>query len=459
MSEKRPSSKVSRIKTSRIERRMALATAGMVAGARLARESAFNLFATESTRRRRQVKVLGEQARFLVAELGKLKGSVVKIGQMMALYGEHFLPEEVTRALHTLEDQTVAMSWDAISPVLQAELGKQKLAQLEIEPDPVAAASLGQVHRARLKSDGQQFSIKVQYPGIAEAIDSDLEAVASLLRLAKLVSRTREFEDWLGELRLLLHREVDYRAEAEATERFRRRLMNDRRFVVPRVFPQYSTARVLTTSWENGFAVNSADVATLPQERRNGIAAAARDLLLAELMEWGELQTDPNFGNYRVRPARDRRAADKLVLLDFGAVRQYSDPFLAALREIIIGAYRQNHEQIIRGAINIGFMDAAMPKRELNSFARLCVELLEPLASDFEGRSKAVLNQEGAYCWKDSDLPRRIVKKARNSAFSHHFSVPPKEIIFINRKLVGVYTMLAVLAAELDSRDCLGRYR
>jgi predicted unusual protein kinase regulating ubiquinone biosynthesis (AarF/ABC1/UbiB family) len=458
MSKKRPVPTVSRIKTSRIERRLALAGASMVAGARLAGESAFNLFSTESTRQQRQAKALGKQARFLAAELGKLKGSVVKIGQMMALYGEHFLPDEVTRALHTLEDQTVAMSWKAISPVLQAELGKQKLAHLEIEQEPVAAASLGQVHRARRKSDGKQLGIKVQYPGIAEAIDSDLEAVASLLRLAKLVSRTREFEDWLGELRFLLHREVNYRAEAEATERFRRRLRNDRRFVVPKVFPEYSTARVLTTSWEKGFAVNSPEVLALPLERRNGITAAARDLLLAELMEWGELQTDPNFGNYRVRPARDRRATDKLVLLDFGAVQQYSGPFLAALREVVLGAYRQDHEQIIRGAIDLGFMNADMPKRELNSFARLCVELLEPLTSDFEGRAKAVLNRQGAYCWKESDLPRRIVKKARNSAFSHHFSVPPKEIIFINRKLVGVYTMLAVLGAELDSRNSLGRY-
>src|SRR5699024_3342324 len=108
-------------------------------------------------------------------------------GQVMALYGEHFLPEEVTTALHTLEDQTTSLEWPAIERVLKAELGDEKLAQLDIDPDPIGAASLGQVHRAVRRSDGLELVLKIQYPGVADAVDSDLNAVAQILKMARLV--------------------------------------------------------------------------------------------------------------------------------------------------------------------------------------------------------------------------------------------------------------------------------
>lgn len=101
-----------------------------------------------------------------------MKGSVVKIGQMMALFGEHFLPEEVTEALHTLENSTTALEWPAVEKHLRQQLGSVKLAELEVDPQPLGAASLGQVHRARRKSDGAELALKIQYPGVANAIDS-----------------------------------------------------------------------------------------------------------------------------------------------------------------------------------------------------------------------------------------------------------------------------------------------
>src|SRR5690606_38761191 len=138
-----------------------LTKAGLFAGTRMATHMATNLFASKDTREARKKDMMSKQARFLVEELGKLKGSVVKIGQVMALYGEHFLPEEVTEALHTLEDQTTSLEWATIERALIQELGEQRLAELDIDPEPIGAASLGQVHRARRRSDGLEICLKV----------------------------------------------------------------------------------------------------------------------------------------------------------------------------------------------------------------------------------------------------------------------------------------------------------
>src|SRR5690554_7605020 len=146
---------VARIKTGSFERRLSLTKAGLLAGTRMGMHFTANLFTNKESKAERQKQMLSRQAQYLVEELGHLKGSVVKIGQMMALYGEHFLPEEVTEALHTLEDQTVALEWPAIERVLKAEIGADRLAELEVDPEPIGAASLGQVHRAVRRKSGR----------------------------------------------------------------------------------------------------------------------------------------------------------------------------------------------------------------------------------------------------------------------------------------------------------------
>src|SRR5690554_2888856 len=117
---------VARIKTGSFERRLSLTKAGLMAGTRMGMHFTTNIFSSKEAKAERHKQMLSRQARYLVEELGNLKGSVVKIGQMMALYGEHFLPEEVTEALHTLEDRTVALEWPAIEGALRRELGEER---------------------------------------------------------------------------------------------------------------------------------------------------------------------------------------------------------------------------------------------------------------------------------------------------------------------------------------------
>jgi predicted unusual protein kinase regulating ubiquinone biosynthesis (AarF/ABC1/UbiB family) len=197
---------VKRIKTGSIERRFSMAKAGFLAGSRLASKSAGSyvfdrLLLDKDQREKKQKAILSEQAQWLVDELGQLKGSIVKVGQMMALFGEHFLPPEITDALHTLEDDTTAVSWSSLEPHLKKQLGTKRYAELEVDPVPLAAASLGQVHKALHKESGRMLCLKIQYPGVAEAIDSDLDMLVQLLRVTRMVPITREFKSWLDEVR------------------------------------------------------------------------------------------------------------------------------------------------------------------------------------------------------------------------------------------------------------------
>lgn len=457
MTIKKTPDKVSRIKTGSFERRLSLTRAGLFAGTRMASHMATNWFGSRESRDERHREMLSKQARYLVRELGDLKGSVVKIGQVMALYGEHFLPPEVTEALHTLEDQTSALEWSVIEDTLKAELGEGRLAQLDIEEEPIGTASLAQVHRARCRTNGLEVCLKVQYPGVARAVDSDLDSVAQLLRLARVVSLGPDFDEWLEEVRAMMHREVDYELEARTTESFREKLSGDSRFVVPRVLPEFSNARVMTSTYEPGHSLTSSTVQGLPLERRSALGEAALSLFLSELFLWGEIQTDPNFGNYRIRLGDDGQP-DQIVLLDFGAVQRYDETFLDPVRRMIQASYERDLDAVIEGGIELRFMDRSWPEDILHRFGEVCMAVLEPLSPASVEKPDYALNAQGQYRWKQSDLPSRVARQATRSAISRYFRVPPREFIFLNRKLVGVYTFIAVLCSEFDGEPILRRY-
>ncbi|MCB1848236.1 MAG: AarF/ABC1/UbiB kinase family protein, partial [Halieaceae bacterium] len=205
------------LKRSAIPRGLSVSLAGIRAGGALAMDSAMQKLrgrggaGEESEFARRE-------ARRFVAELGKLKGTYVKIGQMMALMGEHFLPPALAEAMHDLGDQTQPLPWESVAPVLRASLG-ERFAELEIEREALAAASLAQVHVARIRASGEKICLKVQYPGLAEVIDSDFDAVVRMLVLARWVQAGRDLDDWLESMRHHLHNEIDYRREATLTLR------------------------------------------------------------------------------------------------------------------------------------------------------------------------------------------------------------------------------------------------
>lgn len=445
------SEKLQQLKTGGFERRWSLAKASIVAGTRFATASASTLFSDEATRDAKRRQSLAEQAEYLVNEMGKLKGSIVKIGQMMALYGEHFLPEEVTRAFHQLNDKTVALDWSVISKHILHELGEKRFNELVIDEEPLGAASLAQVHRARRKSDGTELVLKVQYPGVAEAIDSDLNLVAQMMRLARIAPQTREFEEWLEEVKMMMHREVNYPQELETTRLFHSYLADDERYIVPKVYSEYSTPRILAMSYEHGVPINSNAIMTLSQERRNKLAYASLEICCREMFEWGEMQTDPNFGNYLVRLGDGSSIPDKIILLDFGAVRDFPDDLMTLARTLTKASVLKQRDVLVSSMKGFSFFDE-MNLDNKQKIAELCLLAVEPF-TDLTEVSQEILDEHGHYMWAKSNLHKRVLIQGAKAAANKNFSVPPKEFMFISRKFMGAYTFMTVIDARIYAFD------
>ncbi|MBC9228560.1 AarF/ABC1/UbiB kinase family protein [bacterium SPL81] len=450
--------KLKNLKTSSVDRRLSIAKASLLAGTRWATASATSIFSSEAEKEKKRKKVMAEQAHYLVSEIGKLKGSIVKIGQMMALYGEHFLPEEITQALNTLNNQTVALAWPGIKTHLQEQLGA-KLDELTIDHEPIGTASLAQVHRATRKSDGLELVLKIQYPGVAEAIDSDMNLFKNMLKLTRMVPQTREFDQWFDEVREMMHREVDYGIEAATTRRFAERLKDDPRYVVPEIVEEFCADKVLCMTFERGVPINSPVMLSLPQERRNQLGEASLEIAVRELFEWGEMQTDPNFGNYLVRLGNGDDVKDKIVLLDFGAIRQFDNNLLTVARNLIHAGYDHDKNAMVKAMTGYEFFDG-MPESIKPGMADVFLIATEAFScpSNNPDIPVGVMDEQDRYDWKKSQLHSRVMQQAAQSMASRYFSVPPKEFMFISRKFIGAYTFMTVIEAKTNVRKMIRQF-
>lgn len=434
-------------------RGLAVSLAGLRAGGAYALGSALSRVRGEDD----DGQLMRREAKRFVAELGKLKGSYVKIGQMLALFGEHFLPPALTEALHDLDSQTEPLPWPQVEEQLRSSLGS-RFEELEIDPQPLAAASLAQVHRARRRGSDEELVLKVQYPGLAEVIDTDFDAVVRMLTLARWLRAGRDLDDWLADMRQQLHNEIDYAREAAMTRDARERVQADTvlksRYHVPAVYDDLCTDTVLALEYVDGLRVTQSDVAQLPQKRRDALAAAMLELFFIELYQWGTLQTDPNFGNYLIE---SRRRSDRLVLLDFGSTLRCDDRFLRDFGAAIAAGQVGDREALVASLTGLGCLPEDATQFARDSFSEFCEMLLEPLRPPAE-LPQEFLNERGEYCWGRSRLMQRVGKHAASSAATRHFATPSRDFALIVRKLSGVFTFITVLDAQFNAHDMVHRY-
>lgn len=455
------SKKSSTIRQGSFGRGLAVSLAGLRAGGAFAIDGALQRLRPggEQEEPTTDSPFIRKEARRFVAELGRLKGTYVKIGQMFALLGEHFLPRALTAALQELNAATEPLPWEEIEPQLRASLGK-RLTELEVEHEALAAASLAQVHRATVIATGEQICLKVQYPGLREVIDSDFDAVVRMLLLARWIKAGRELDDWLESMRAHLHQEIDYRHEAQMGDTVAELVARDTAspggspYYVPKRFPRYCSDDVLALEYIDGWQVNRPQVAALSQRRRNALGRSMLELFFHELYRWGVLQTDPNFGNYLVRSGA---RSDELVLLDFGSTLSCDKTFLRHLGNAIAAGQEQDREALLESLIGLGCLDANSSAYARESFTEFCMGLLEPLRPAAE-LPREYLNAKGEYRWGKSHLLRRAGKTAASSAASLDFATPTRDFALIARKLTGVYTFIAVLDAEFNAHDLVRRH-
>lgn len=439
----KPKKKLTGLKTGSVSRSISIAKLGFQAGAKAASHALTGIFNSKAAQKIRKQAYVLEQIALLTAELGKLKGSLMKAGQMLSVYGEHFLPPEANQVLKALQSDSPPLEWAEIRKVLVRQLGKDRLALLEIEEEAYAAASLGQVHRARVKKTGEEIVLKVQYPGVDDAIDGDLKALRRILSITDWLPNLPGTDDLFAEIRSMLRRELDYELELKTLEFFREALRDDPRYVLPCPLPEFSAKRVIAMSFEPGSTVDSEEVAALSQERRNALATNAMDLYLRELFEWNKMQTDPHFGNYRVRIGKK---SDQLVLYDYGAVREISPDFLLRYRHMLGGLFRGDRAEFELGAAKMGVLHRDDPQELKDLFYELCSAITEPFSA------------EGNYDWKKNDLPQRVSKVSWEIVRKFPLRAPPREVVFLDRKMIGMFTFLSVLGARISARELLRPY-
>ena len=374
-------------------------------------------------------------ARRLAARLARLRGAAMKIGQLVSLQGEDVLPSEFAKALAVLRAQAAPMPLQQLRRMLGREYGKgweQRFSTFDYEP--IAAASIGQVHRATTL-DGRDLALKIQYPGVARSIASDVDNVAALLRLFNLLPLELDVGGLAAEAKRQLAQEADYLSEARFLERYARLVANEQALLVPRVHWDLTTSRVMAMDFVEGEPLDVLDDA--PQARRDAVGSLLERLLFRELFEFRVMQTDPNFANYLYLPASGR-----VALLDFGATQRFGTAFVANYARITRAVINGDRAAVAREAIRIGYAAADDNPERLQAVVDVIFLVCEPL------------RYSGRYDFPKSDLPSRVGELGFDLTFRRGLlRSPPPETMFLHRKLVGSYLLLARIGARVDARE------
>jgi len=376
-------------------------------------------------------------AKRLAERLARLRGAAMKIGQLVSMQGEEMLPAEFAQALSVLRSQATPMPQQQLRRVLGREYGagwERRFTAFDHEP--VAAASIGQVHRATT-ADGRDLALKIQYPGVSRSIASDVDNVAALLRLFNLLPLDLDVDGIADEAKRQLMQEADYLSEAGFLEHFGALLADEPTLLVPRVHRDLTTTRILAMDFIEAAPLDV--LISAPQNLRNAIGTVLERLLFRELFEFRTVQTDPNFANYLYQ-ARSGR----LVLLDFGATRHFDTEVVANYARISRAVIDGHRDAVAREALRIGYATADDPPERIEAVVDMCLLACEPL------------RHVGRYDFGASDLPVRMRDLGFELAIRQRLlRPPPPETMFLHRKLVGSYLLLARLGARVDARSLI----
>ena len=368
-------------------------------------------------------------------QLAQMRGAAMKLGQLLSMDAGDLLPPELAEIFARLRADATAMPMSQVVAVLGANWGEGWDRHFQrFSFTPVAAASIGQVHLAQTR-DGRHLAIKIQYPGVRRSIDSDVDNVATLLRISGLLPGSLNIEPLLREAKSQLHAEADYLCEADYLRRYGALLADAGEFLLPEVHAELTTGSVLAMSRVDGVPVES--LSDAPQAERDRVARLLMALLLRELFEFRLIQTDPNFANYRYDSATGR-----LILLDFGATRPYPDVMVEAYRRLMTAAIACDGPAMSAAAMAIGYFQAGIPAHQREAVLKLFALACEPM------------RHAGAYDFGHSDLAARIRDAGMALSTDRDlWHTPPADSIFLHRKIGGLYLLAARLKARVNVRE------
>lgn len=370
-------------------------------------------------------------------QLAKMRGAAMKVGQLVSMDTGDVLPPELAEIMARLRNDAHFMPPAQLKTMLAAQWPADWMRQFKrFDVRPIAAASIGQVHRAQTR-DGRDLAIKVQYPGVARSIDSDVSNVGVLIRASGLLPSGFELAPYLEEARSQLHEETDYALEARHLQSFADQLAEDTRFIVPGFHSDLSTGTVLAMDYVEAAPIESVEQADA--ETRSRVARDLIDLTLSELFTFGVMQTDPNFANYRYEAA-----SGKIVLLDFGATRWISPEVLDQYRDILRAGLAMDIDAVAQVATRMG----ALPEDCAPKHRQRLVKMMR--------MAFVSLETDGLYDFADMTLSRQM--QAEGIALAEDGFLPPPvpmDLLYVQRKLAGMFLLAARLRAKLPLRQMM----
>ena len=380
-------------------------------------------------------------------QLASMRGAAMKLGQLISMDAGDFLPEELAVILGRLRDDADPMPKDQLIATLNQSWGeKWQDDLLYFSFAPIAAASIGQVHKV-ITMDGRMLAVKVQYPGVKKSIDSDVDNVATLIKLTGLVPKSLDINPLLQEAKAQLHQEADYVREADMLNRYRALVEStdilckgNNAFVIPQTFAPLTTSTVLAMDF-----IEAQDLDALlnePQDVRDAVMTALMTLFFNEIFHFKLLQSDPNLANYQFKPD-----TKEIVLLDFGATRDVPDAISAQYQTLLNSAAANDRAMMQQAAFRIGLIDESHSQTQVDAVINIGMEACEAIRC------------EGAYDFGQSDLIARLHEKGMALTMEHNFwHTPPVDALFIHRKLGGLFLLAKRLKAKVDMRKAAGTW-
>ena len=374
-----------------------------------------------------------------VEELTKLRGAALKIGQLLSLEANDFLPEEFSDLLATLRNKNFHMPNYQLGEVLRENYGDNFLDNFsEFNETPIAAASIGQVHKC--KYGDKELILKIQYPKIRESIESDINNIRLLTKNLGILPKSFDFDKLLEAGKIQLLNETDYLLEAAHQKNFYHLLKTDKKFVVPKINEKLTTAKILAMEYQNGVTIDQ--VAHHDQKTKNSIINNLVELAFKEIFEFNLIQTDPNFANFLFDDT-----SKKIVLLDFGATSKVSKKNIRVFKDILNGLALDRKEMVEKALITLKIFSPNASNSVKNYLLDIIWNLSLPLRKNKEFDFLHCISTE------DLNLLSSTLINQKDK-----FQLPDPQILFIQRKLGGIFLLGRKFGARKNFSKLVTKY-